>query len=309
MRIFEIASTTKQGIFDMAEYRMRLLEHSEQKIILPLLGICFPDYWEQIAVKTGRMPFEEISFAAFDGTEPIAHCGIIPYEIKCNDRICKMAGIASVATLPEYRNQGLAAKLCKMAVKWAKSNCFTSLPLYTGHFRVYESNHWEIFDTPPVRQIVSGKKTAALSWCKGSDLSDTEKNNIIRLYEASDDFNGKVIRQKSGTLHSWERIFNEPDFRFAAVPRMYAVKIDDCIIELNFNIPNTSAADRKRLFYQLGARNIFLPETPVHQELFDGVDFENSSVDVMHGEKVMTLDIVPNFHKQHRIFFPIVDKF
>ncbi len=293
----------------MPEYNIRRLENHEQKMILPLLGTCFPDYWEQIAVKSGKMPFEEISFAAFDKDKAVAHCGVIPYEIKCDNNIFKMAGIASVATLPEYRNQGLAAKLCCTAAQWAKENKFTSLPLYTAHFRVYEVNNWEILHTPPALKIVSGKKTAAISWCKGCELSDAEKNNIIRLYESSPGFNGKVIRKNSGTLHSWDRIFNEPDFRFAAVPKMYAVKVDNTVIELNFDFHNTSLADRKRLFYQLGAENIHLPETPIFQELFSGVEFEISNIDIAHGEKVMIRDIDAYFHKLNRIFFPIADKF
>ena len=293
----------------MSNYIIRRLKNDEQQMILPLLGTCFPDYWEQIAVKSGKMPFEEISFAAFDGNKAIAHCGIIPYEIKCGNNIFKMAGIASVATLPEYRKQGLAAKLCRTAAQWAENNNFTSLPLYTAFPKVYEVNNWQILSVQPALKIVSGKKTAAISWCKGGELSDAEKNNIIRLYESSPGFNGKVIRQNSGTLHSWDRIFNEPDFRFAAVPKMYAIKVDNVIVELNFDNSNTSLADRKRLFYQLGAENIHLPETPIFQELFSGVEFEISNIDIAHGEKVMFRDIDADFHKLNRIFFPIADKF
>ena len=66
------------GIKNMSNYIIRRLKNDEQQMILPLLGACFPDYWEQIAVKSGKMPFEEISFAAFDGDKVIANCGIIP---------------------------------------------------------------------------------------------------------------------------------------------------------------------------------------------------------------------------------------
>ena len=108
---------------------MRRLETAEQPQILPLIGRCFPDYWEQIACNSGKMPFEEISFAAFDDDVPTGHCGVIPYEIWCNGKVYPMAGIASVATSPEYRKQGIAANLCRMVMAWAREQKFHSLPL------------------------------------------------------------------------------------------------------------------------------------------------------------------------------------
>lgn len=294
----------------MTKFAMHRLENSEQKNILPLLGQCFPDYWEQIAAAKGEMPFEEISFAAFDDSKVVGHCGIIPYDIWCNGEIRKMAGIASVATHPDYRKQGIAADLCMMAAQWAQENGFTSLPLYTAFFRVYESCGWTKLDIPPVLQIVSGKRTAAISWSKGCDLTEAEKNNIISLYENGPDFNGKVRRKNSGTLHSWERIFNEPDFRFAAVPKMYAVKIDDVIVELNFDRNSAELSDKKRLFYQLGAKNIYLPQTSELAEVLEGVELSaDPGADAMHGERPLIKDIVPEFHRYNQIFFPVTDKF
>ena len=294
----------------MNNFTIRLLKKSEQHLILPLLGDAFPDYWEQLALKQGKMPYEEISFAAFDGTDVVGHCGVIPYRIWCENSVVPMAGIASVAVAKEYRNRGIARELCTFAAQWAKQEKFVSLPLYTEHFRVYESASWQIFETPSARRVISGKKTAALSWEKGSGLTDREKENIIRLYKDSPLFNGKVLRDESDTLHSWERIFAEPEFRFAVVPKMYAIKTGDTVIEIAFDIPETSVADRKRLFYQLGVQKLFLPETEIVKELLAGVEFEEISPDdVMHGEKVMVLDIAENFHCGRNIFYPIVDKF
>ena len=44
---------------------IRQLDRREQPCVLPLLGRCFPDYWEQIAATMAVMPFDELSFAAF----------------------------------------------------------------------------------------------------------------------------------------------------------------------------------------------------------------------------------------------------
>lgn len=297
----------KDGV--MSIFQKRLLSEEEQPVILPLLGGCFPDYWEQLAAEQKKMPFKEISFAAFDGEKAIGHCGIIPYSIMCGGEVRRMAGIASVATHPDYRNRGVAAELCEMAAQWAGEKGFTSLPLYTGFFTVYEKAGWQLQPVPVVRQIVDGKKTAAISWCRGGDLNDVEKANIIKLYENGENFDGKVLRDISGTFHSWDRLFNDPDLRFAAVPKMYAIKVGDVIVELNFDRVNATLADKKRLFYQLGAQHIYLPETAELQEIFCGVELQDSASDAMHGERPMILDIVKNFHLDNKIFFPVADKF
>ena len=291
--------------------KMRILNSDEQSLILPLLGESFPDYWEQLALSMGKMPYEEISFAAFDHDKVVGHCGVIPYRIICGKENFLMGGIASVAVAPEYRRKGIASELCSLASQWAKDNKFVSMPLYTAHCRVYESAGWQVLDTPSAKKITSGKKIAAPGWEKGSSLTDKEKANIIRLYNDSPAFDGKVLRDDSGTLHSWERIFAEPDFRFIAVPEMYAVKIGDTLIELGFDNHQTALADRKRLLYQLGVQKFYLPETELIHELLEGVEIENiPSDEVMHGEKVMFLDLEdPGFHSGKDIFFPITDKF
>jgi predicted N-acetyltransferase YhbS len=293
----------------MSDFQIRLLNGDEQRMILPLLGVCFPDYWEQLAVKNNKMPFEEISFAAFDGEKVVGHCGIIPYQIWCGGKLYPMAGVASVATHPDYRRRGIAAGLCKFAAEWAAEKGFASLPLYTGFFQVYEKQQWQTLQLPPVYRIADGKRTAAISWCRGSDLSEAEKKNIAALYEKSEMFNGKVVRSAAGTLHSWERMFNDPDLRFAAVPKMYAIKVDDVVVELNFSAENTTLADRRRLFYQLGAQNVYLPPTEMNAELFAGVELLISDADPMHGELPMVRDIVEKFHSVNQIYFPAADKF
>ncbi|MBQ9787080.1 MAG: GNAT family N-acetyltransferase [Lentisphaeria bacterium] len=295
----------------MSDLNMRSLNNEEQSLILPLLGECFSEYWEQLACRSGKMPYYELSFAAFDGDKVVGHCGVIPYRVWCGGVVFPMAGVASVAVTPAYRNRGIAGKLCAVAVEWAKKNNFVSMPLFTAHTAVYEGNGFREVALPDAREIASGKRTAALSWSRGRDLTDREKENIIRLYRNAPSFNGKVMRDDSGTLHSWERIFAEPEFRFAAVPKMYAVKCGDTIIELAYDYAQTTVADRKRLFYQLGAHKFFLPESAELAELLDGVDtFAVSSAEVLHGEKAMALDLssVP-FHQENRIFFPVTDKF
>ena len=294
----------------MNKFSMRLLSAEEQAKILPLLGKCFPDYWEQIASECGKMPFEEISFAAFDGDRPVGHCGIIPYTIWCEGNLSRMAGIASVATDPDYRKMGIAVNLCRFAAQWAQENGFASLPLYTGFFRVYEAANWRKMDVP---ETVSVKVSAPpVLWRHGSELTSAEKTQIIDIYNNSENFNGKVLRQDSGTLHSWARVFGEPGFTFAKIPDAYAIKADSAVIELGFADVMPLAA-RKDFFASLaenGSVECLLAPTAANTQIISGFSQEKSTIDAMHGERPMVLDLGSgNFHTRYTIFFPVADKF
>ena len=287
----------------------RKLELEEQPLILPLWEVCFPDFWEQLAVKNGKLPYEEICFAAFDGSRAAGHCGIIPYSIECGGKNFSMAGIASVATLPEYRKQGIARDLCKFAAVWAENHGFESAPLYTAFFRVYESASWRKLTVPPALSAPAGDGAC---WKTGSELTAQEKSLIAEVYSVSGSFDGKVLRQDSGTLHSWERIFTEPDFLFAATDRMYALKADDTIIEFNA-YPGVPLTSQKEFFQTLGCNgkaDFYLPPSPTVKELLAALELHPSTHDPMHGELPMVLDFGGrNFHSAHEIFFPAADKF
>ena len=281
---------------------MRLLSDREQPLILELLGSCFPDYWEQLALKNGRMPFYEISFAEFDGTKLIGHCGIIPYDIYCRGKVFPMGGIASVVVDPAYRNRGIARDLCNFSADWAKTHGFISLPLYTAHFRVYESCRWQKLPVPSTLQFAFLPPPQIPARSKES-LTEKEKMSIIALYESAAKFNGKVIRQTAGTLHSWERIFAEPEFTFSLIPGGYAIIASGVVIEANF-APDVRYEDAVSL---IGNRPFYLPTVP---EVLAGTEFIASTVDPMHGERPMFRDLDANdFHLRNRIFFPVTDKF
>ena len=293
----------------MTDYTFRILKKEEQSLILPLWDCCFPDFWEQLAVNQGAIPYEEISFAAFDGSRPIGHCGVIPYEIWCGSRKFPMAGIASVATDPEYRHRGIAKNLCIQTARWAESRNFASAPLYTAHFRVYESAGWQKLDVPAALTAPAGNGAI---WKNGNTLSGDEKAMIAAIYRDSENFDGKVIRKSTGTLHSWERIFAEPDFRFAIQPGMYAIKLDNIIIEINF-IPGIIPDRQLKFFTSLGdgdSVDFHLPPTGNNCRLTGRLPCRKSIHDAMHGECPMILELgIKDFHTVNNIFFPVADKF
>ncbi len=207
--------------------------------ILQLLGNCFPEYWQKHAEK-GVFPHEEVAFVADCGGRPVGHVGAMPFEVFLADgRTVKLAGIASVATDPEFRGKGIAATLCRMALEWGRANGIIAMPLYTSLFVVYEKSGWKVCENAaPIIRIHS-----ALSPKRATDLTAAEKAAIIHFYENSPAFPGKVKRVAHSRFHSWERMFRNPDYLFYLGDSGYALEIDGVLAEQCGAEFTTEAAD------------------------------------------------------------------
>ena len=290
---------------------IRQLAPGEQSQILPLLGRCFPAYWEQIAARGRKMPFDELSFAAFSGGTAAGHCGLILYRVRdARGGTALMGGVASVAVAPEWRGRGVAAQLCETLIRWAEAEPeLVSLPLYTELFRVYEKSGWRRFD-PPAAGFAEGI-ASTLSWRRGADLSTEEKAAVTALYAGMPDYPGKVIRGNGAAFHDWPRIFAEPEFRFALDgTQQYAIRVEGTLAEVGF-VPGTPAAVRGRFIRSAlgpdGAEMLLPPSVVSGTALTVGP----ARTDPMHGERVMVLDLKgAEFHRANPgQFFSLVDKF
>ncbi|MBR2345687.1 MAG: GNAT family N-acetyltransferase [Lentisphaeria bacterium] len=288
---------------------IKKLTWEEQPQILPLLGRCFPDHWEQLAQKEQKMPFDEISFAAFEHGEIAGHCGVMIYEVCGRDGIPRtMGGIASVAVDPRCRNRGIAAALCRHVADWAENEPeIISLPLYTGLFRVYESVSWHKIEIPEAQFARSRRETAPLNWRKGGELSDTEKSRIAEIYAAMPAFPGKVIRKSGTGFHGWNRIFGEPDFTFAVTGGQYAVKVSGTLAETGFRSLNGAAGFVEAAVGPNGCDMLLEKSMTAGAAL----EYSPSVNDPMHGERVLVRDLKKReFHRKNPdMFFSLVDKF
>ena len=292
---------------------IRRLADAEQPLVLPLLGRCFPDYWEQIAATKKAMPFDEISFAALDDGKPVGHCGVVVYRVSDGrGGQCVMGGIASVAVAPEFRGRRIAASLCETVAAWAETEPeMVSLPLYTGLFRVYESVGWRRFDPAPPEFARGRGQAAPLSWKPGTALDEAEKVRIAMLYAAMPDYPGKVARSFDGRgITDWPRIFAEPEFSFALADEAYAVRSQETLAEAGF-LPDLPTRERAEfLAAALGPEgsDMLLPPPAVA-----GIDLERGAAhgDPMHGERVMVRELKGGaFHRERPdIFYSLIDKF
>ena len=99
------------------EYRFTGDDPVFQSRAIEVLARCF-DVWAERKVQyNNRFPFREYSFVAVaDSGETVGHLGIIPFDVAGDNRIIRMAGVASVAVDPQWRNCGIASGLCRHAV-------------------------------------------------------------------------------------------------------------------------------------------------------------------------------------------------
>src|SRR5699024_1961417 len=69
---------------------------------------------------------------------------ILPLEVILNEEMIKMGGIASIATWPEYRRQGIAKKLMYHELEEMDKKDITLSYLHPFHVQFYRKLGWEL---------------------------------------------------------------------------------------------------------------------------------------------------------------------
>lgn len=276
-----------------------------QQMALNVLARCFPVWAERRRIFK-RFPFRELSFIAKDGDKCCGHLGLIPMETYGNDgTLIRLAGVASVAVLPEYRSCGIAGKLCQAATCWAEENGFDALPLYTSLIRVYEKNGWQIF---PVEMSALKAPDATSDtgnfWRTSDSLSEKEKSFIIHCYMNMPPLPGRIIRLTDDyAANSWHRLFNKDDCLIHLAESGYILALDGVIAEVCGKITAVPPGISKAFlsihdpYYNVLQNAGWLPDLPPQQlpECWDG------EVVMM---KILSPGKIPS-----GIFFPLAHKF
>jgi GNAT superfamily N-acetyltransferase len=138
------------------------------------------------------------NFALYYGNNLLGNSGIFPFRIWMPGGWVTILGIGAVATMPEYRRQGVASALLKHCMslideKNVPSVLFTELP------SVYEPSGFEIisqnYRAVPVKENTPDlpeKDFRTVGTLEGRDME-----TITRLYRSSPVFTGKVQRDDS----------------------------------------------------------------------------------------------------------------
>ena len=276
-----------------------------QQSALEVLARCFPVWAERKRIFK-RFPFRELSFIARSGNIVCGHLGLIPMEtFNYDGTLIRLAGVASVAVLPEYRKCGIASKLCQAATRWAEENGFDALPLYTSVMRVYEKNGWQVF--PVEMSTLKAPETTSGTgdfWKTSAALSNEEKSFIIRCYENMPPLPGRIIRLADDyAANSWHRLFSKNNALWHLTSSGYILALDGVICEVCGTISTVPPGISKAFlsihdpYYCVLHNAGWLPDLPPQQlpECWDG---EVAMMKIINPEKIPS-----------GIFFPLANKF
>lgn len=281
-----------------------------QSAAVDMLGRCFDEWVDFAAVYGKKFPFREESFVCYDENNfMLGHVGIMPFEIfDGNGNTLRCAGLASVGTAPEARGRGIANKLCSMAADWASSEGFDLMLLYTAAARVYEKSQWAKFSAANITLNNPAPAAQTGTWKSSAELTDSEKSMIIKCYNTSAPFSGKVKRSCDGKFfHSWQWLWQNPLARWQINGSMYALMIEDVLAEINGDLDSQTlkaAAD--------SANSAFLSSQDPAAELLQKFSWtaepDSITPTCWHGETAMYKMLNGNTLPQ-KLCMPLADKF
>lgn len=130
----------------------------------------------------------------------------LPFKVHMNGAVIPMGGIAGVATWPEYRRQGLVAKLLKHTLQLFREQGFTISYLHPFSFGFYRKYGWEAcFDYKTYDIEMSKLKgTGASSGIMrgiAAPLEQWESFHEIYTRFAKSQFNGMLDRDEAWWKH------------------------------------------------------------------------------------------------------------
>ncbi len=85
---------------------------------------------------------QQAGFGAFAGSRLVSYARFHYRPVRVGSALLRMAGVADVVTVPEFRRQGLAKRVLSAGVDWMRSSGMTCALLFTGVPYVYSGLGW-----------------------------------------------------------------------------------------------------------------------------------------------------------------------
>ncbi|GAA0358889.1 GNAT family N-acetyltransferase [Bacillus horti] len=243
----------------------------------------------EVAIK--RVRPDEIWGAFIDG-KLASKLALLPLETYIHGKAYAMGGIAAVATWPEYRRQGLVAKLLTKALEVMKDNGQTISFLAPFSYPFYRRYGWEMHGEETEVKI----KTKQFPKLKGQGHMERvgrDSTVIGEIYDTfAQKFNGALKRSELW----WEtRVFNPSKKGLVAVYR------------------NAEGESKGYLYYQVKDRKLTIREMVyLDQDSYKGLwEFiaqhdsmiEEASFIAHPGDPLMQLVDDPNFEQKTSPYF------
>lgn len=131
--------------------KIRSISNREElDTVFAIVGEVFPvgrDYFERRLVHDSTYDPKTTWVATVDGTIA-STVQIFPFSIRVEETELKVGGIGSVATLPDYRGQGLSQGILKQISHWMKEQEYDLSLLFAAITPFYEKSGWNIVPEP-----------------------------------------------------------------------------------------------------------------------------------------------------------------
>ncbi|MFC5651151.1 enhanced intracellular survival protein Eis [Paenibacillus solisilvae] len=177
---------------------LRQLIQEEFKSSIKLSSFAFQYEVEEQRLKELEKRFKpEQTWGFFEENSLIAKMSIIPFDTYIGGKVFAMGGIAGVATWPEYRRQGLVAKLLEHGLRLMKTNGQSISFLYPFAFNFYRKYGWETYTDYKKYTIETSHFPERKSYSGTILRIGNEWGILDELYQAyASNYNGTLVRNQ-----------------------------------------------------------------------------------------------------------------
>ena len=183
---------------------LRQLRHEEFKDSMDLSFFAFQFQLEEQQLIDWEKGFKpEQTWAFFEEGSLAAKMSILPLNTYIGGKAFAMGGIAGVATWPEYRRQGLVAKLLEHGLRLMKTNGQSISFLHPFAFEFYRKYGWETFVEHKKYIIETSHLPKRKSYPGTMKRIGKDWEILDRLYQAyAMKYNGTLVRSQDWWKHN-----------------------------------------------------------------------------------------------------------
>lgn len=138
------------------------------------------------------------NFALFQGNEFLGNAGLMPLKIYYQNKIIEIIGVGAVATMPSYRNQGIAKYLMQHCMQIIDEQQLPAA-LFTEVEAVYKKHGFESLNQVYLACEIKLNKlnTGSFEFEILESLYNDQLSEMKDVYENSFILDGKIVRDKN----------------------------------------------------------------------------------------------------------------
>jgi len=176
--------------------QIRPMRPGEREIVLELLEAAFERREPFVSYLDHDPLFRPGNFLlALDGDRPVSAVQVFEKRIRLRGQVVTLGGIGSVATHPEYRRRGLAARLMTLQAEAMRARGMSIGLLFTGLRSFYEALGWVQMPMPVLAIQTTPAPLAAPTDLGMRSFEARDLPEIRRIYaEYCEAISGSTVR-------------------------------------------------------------------------------------------------------------------